>query len=152
MHDDNSTVTAALDIARGFIKAGVPVFLAPPCPDTCRRPGHDNGAGTGGSGFDLPSGWENAAPMIDVVDRWRPGWAMAAVCGHGVDILDVDPRNGGDIAAGGPGPRGGRPRPAGVGRPPPGRRPERNRAPRAPPGAPHPRAAPPGPAAPRRGR
>jgi hypothetical protein len=100
MHDDNSTVTAALDIARGFIKAGVPVFLAPPCPDTCRRPGHDNGAGTGGSGFDLPSGWENAAPMIDVVDRWRPGWAMAAVCGHGVDILDVDPRNGGDIAAG----------------------------------------------------
>ena len=37
--------------------------------------------------------------MPEVVDNWRPGWAMAAVCGHVIDILDVDPRNGGDVAA-----------------------------------------------------
>ena len=96
---DESEIAAALDIARDLIKSGVPVFLAPPCPDTCRRPGHEAGAGTGGSGFDLPAGWENAAPMVEVVDNWRPGWAMAAVCGHGIDVLDVDPRNGGDVAA-----------------------------------------------------
>lgn len=96
---DEFEVAAALDIARDFIKSGVPIFLAPPCPDTCRRPGHEGGAGTGGSGFDLPAGWENAAPMLETVDNWRPGWAMAAVCGHGIDVLDVDPRNGGDVAA-----------------------------------------------------
>lgn len=100
MNEDSADVALALDIARDLIKSGVPIFLAPPCPDTCRRPGHAGGAGTGGSGFDLPAGWENAAPMHEVIDNWRPGWAMAAVCGHGIDVLDVDPRNGGDVAAG----------------------------------------------------
>lgn len=96
---NDAEIAAALDIARDLIKSGVPVFLAPPCPDTCRRPGHENGKGTGGSGFDLPGGWENAVPTVEVVDRWQPGWALAAVCGHGIDVLDVDPRNGGDVAA-----------------------------------------------------
>lgn len=100
MSEDSPEVAQALDIARDLIKSGVPIFLAPPCPPTCRRPGHDGGAGTGGSGFDLPAGWETAVPMPEVVDNWRPGWAMAAVCGHVIDVLDVDPRNGGDVAAG----------------------------------------------------
>ena len=97
---DEFEVAQALDIARDLIKSGVPIFLAPPCTPNCRRPGHDGGIGTGGSGFDLPGNWESAVPMPEVVDNWRPGWAMAAVCGHGIDVLDVDPRNGGDVAAG----------------------------------------------------
>jgi hypothetical protein len=32
------------------------------------------------------------------LDRWKPGWALAAVGGHAVDFLDVDPRNGGDAS------------------------------------------------------
>lgn len=96
---DDQEIARSLDYARDLIKSGVPIFLAPPCSDTCRRAGHENSAGTGGSGFDLPGGWENAVPMLEVVDRWQRGWAMAAVCGHGIDVLDVDPRNGGDIAA-----------------------------------------------------
>lgn len=99
MTDDTDQTAQALDIARDLIKSGVPIFLAPPCPDTCRRAGHEGSAGTGGSGFDLPAGWENATPMVEAIDAWRPGWAMAAVCGHGIDVLDVDPRNGGDVAA-----------------------------------------------------
>lgn len=99
MTEDSASIAEALDVARDLIKSGVPIFLAPPCPDTCRRPGHEGRAGTGGSGFDLPAGWENAVPMPEVVDNWRAGWAMAAVCGHGIDVLDVDPRNGGDVAA-----------------------------------------------------
>lgn len=72
----------ALDIARALVKAGVPVFVAPPAPDTK-------------VGFKLPGQWETSAPLLDVVDRWRPGWALCAVGGHAADFIDVDPRNGG---------------------------------------------------------
>jgi hypothetical protein len=30
------------------------------------------------------------------LERWQPGWALAAVGGHAADFLDIDPRNGGD--------------------------------------------------------
>ena len=43
----------------------------------------------------LPAGWERTEPDPTVVDRWQPGMALAAVMGHVVDGLDVDPRNGG---------------------------------------------------------
>jgi hypothetical protein len=33
------------------------------------------------------------------LDKWRPGWALAAVGGGAADWLDVDPRNGGDETA-----------------------------------------------------
>ncbi|MFG1871892.1 AAA family ATPase [Micromonospora arborensis] len=84
----------ALDIARDLVKAGAPAFVAPPCPSNCDRKGH-----TPGTGFHLPSGWETSTPTLDVIDRWRPGWALAVVGGHAADILDVDPRNGGDASA-----------------------------------------------------
>lgn len=80
-------IDRALDIARDLVKAGVPVFVAPPA---------DNAIG-----FKLPPKWETSTPTLDVVNRWRPGWALAAVCGHAVDVLDVDPRNGGDAGAAG---------------------------------------------------
>ena len=84
----------ALDAARELVRAGVPVFLAPACPPDCPRPGHD------GQGWHYPRAWE-ATPSGDTaaIDMWRPGDALAAVCGHTLDVLDVDPRHGGDVTA-----------------------------------------------------
>lgn len=96
----SAEITRALAIARDLAKAGMPLFVAPPCPPDCPRPGHVNGSGTGGSGFDLPGRWQSSAADPAVVDRWAPGWALAAVCGYVFDALDVDPRNGGHVAEG----------------------------------------------------
>lgn len=91
----------ALDIARDLVRAGVPVFVAPPCPTDCTSKKHKPGQGTGGSGFHLPLKWETSTPTLDVVDRWRPRWALCAVMGQTLDLLDTDPRNGGDATAAG---------------------------------------------------
>lgn len=72
----------ALDHARRLIQAGVPVFAAAPDPD---RPGQ----------YKLPKLWEKTVPAEVWLERWRPGWALAAVGGHAADFLDNDPRNGG---------------------------------------------------------
>lgn len=82
----DSEVRRSLNIARSLIGAGVPVFAAPP------DPSHP-------AGFRLPSGWPETAPDTAQVDKWRPGWALCAVAGHAVDVLDTDPRNGGDVSA-----------------------------------------------------
>lgn len=50
-------------------------------------------------GFKLPSGWEKTEADAAVVDAWKPGMALCAVMGHAVDAIDVDPRNGGSLAA-----------------------------------------------------
>ena len=75
-------VARALEIARALSRAGVPLFLATPNP-------HSK------AGFDLPLGWESTPVSVGVPDRWRPGMALCAVGGHVLDVLDVDPRNGG---------------------------------------------------------
>lgn len=75
---------AALAAARELARAGVPVFVAPPSP-------------TSNTGFALPDEWQQTVPDPDAVDQWRPGWALAAVMGCGLDLIDVDPRNGGDL-------------------------------------------------------
>jgi hypothetical protein len=77
-------IATALDIARDLIKAGVPLFLAKPDPAS-------------ESGYTPPPGWPTSTPLLDIVDRWRPGWALCAVGGHICDFVDVDPRNGGDV-------------------------------------------------------
>ena len=91
----------ALDIAAALIDAGVPVFAAPPCPASeaggsgvCTRPGHEGGAVE----FDLPPKWQFTVASKVWLDRWRPGWALAAVGGHVCDFLDEDPRNGGEAS------------------------------------------------------
>ena len=77
---------SALDAARDLVRAGVPVFVAHPDP-------------TSSTGFYLPPRWQSSLPDESQLDWWRPGDALAAVCGHGVDVIDVDPRNGGDVSA-----------------------------------------------------
>ncbi|MCA1784047.1 MAG: hypothetical protein ABR616_18010 [Dermatophilaceae bacterium] len=75
----------ALDAARHLAEAGVPIFLAR--------------AHTNKLGFKLPEGWEKTEPDPRVVEKWKPGMAICAVMGHVVDCIDVDPRNGGTLAA-----------------------------------------------------
>ncbi len=92
----------ALKIARSLIDAGIPVFAARPAllPSGER----DWLGGSGKTGYILPSAWEKTVPTRNWLDptapgwaekAWRPGWALAAVMGHGLDLLDVDPRSGG---------------------------------------------------------
>jgi hypothetical protein len=75
-----------LDFARALIACGVPVFVAPP-------------DATHPAGFRLPGNWQHAKPDPTALEHWEPGWALCALGGHGVDFIDVDPRNGGDVAA-----------------------------------------------------
>lgn len=72
----------ALDVARGLVRSGVPLFLARPLV----------GAPTG---YAPPKGWQLSTADPQVVDQWRPGLALCAVTGHGLDLVDIDPRSGG---------------------------------------------------------
>lgn len=93
----DAETAAALRIAENMIKAGVPIFAAPPCPaahgGTCPRPGHN-----GREEYDLPNHWQKTVPSTVWIERWKPGWALAAVGGRVADFLDNDPRNGGDAS------------------------------------------------------
>lgn len=80
-HDHES-----LQFARRLIALGVPVFIARPA---------GIGQGTGRCGYWLPGGWETTLATPATLDGWTPEHAVAAVCGHGLDVIDVDPRNGG---------------------------------------------------------
>ena len=88
-------IAADLDSARGMARAGLPIFLANPATDAEGDWRPDGGSG--GCGYWFPAGWEQTVADPAVLDRWRPGMAVCAVMGHGLDALDVDPRNGGDV-------------------------------------------------------
>lgn len=75
----------AVEVGRVLAEAGVPVFVAHPDNSTI--------------GFRLPKGWQNQPANPKFVDAWRPGLALCAVMGYGLDLIDLDPRNGGDVAA-----------------------------------------------------
>lgn len=77
---------SALKIAHRLVDLGVPLFVAAP---NSARPGE----------YLYPHAWQTWKPNRDVVDRWRPGMCLAMVCGVVFDVIDVDPRNGGDIKA-----------------------------------------------------
>lgn len=76
-----------LDLAREFISHGVPVFVAKPVPLNW----------TGRTEFFYPDDW----PYLDANERhlegWKPSYAVCAVTGIEFDVLDIDPRNGGDF-------------------------------------------------------
>lgn len=92
--DTEVTAATPLDVARDLTRAGVPVFVARQAtnPDgTWRADG-----GTGGCGYWFPKGWESTPADPTTLDAYNPGDALGAVMGHHLDLLDVDPRNGGD--------------------------------------------------------
>jgi AAA domain len=76
----------ALDIARALAAAGIPVFVAYPDP---AKPGD----------YRPPKGWQNTTANPAYIDAWKPGLALCAVMGNGIDLVDIDPRNGGDPAS-----------------------------------------------------
>ncbi|WP_296139676.1 phage/plasmid primase, P4 family [uncultured Tessaracoccus sp.] len=82
----------ALDVARQLVAAGIPLFLAEPA---LKDGSWDPAGGTGGCGYWLPKAWQQSRPDMAVLERWRPGMALCAVMGHGLDAVDVDPRHGG---------------------------------------------------------
>lgn len=67
-----------------MLEAGVPVIVASPD----QRPNRQE--------FRFPE-WRGAAADQRVIGRWRPGWALAARTGIAFDVIDVDPRHGGDV-------------------------------------------------------
>ena len=48
--------------------------------------------------YAAPKGWHKATPEANdaVLAAYSPGRAVAMLCGVGYDVIDVDPRNGGD--------------------------------------------------------
>lgn len=74
----------AIDIAHRLADLGAPIFVA-----------HRNSL-TGD--FLYPQDWQHTRPgqvSHNWIERWRPGMALCMVTGVAVDVLDVDPRNGG---------------------------------------------------------
>ena len=76
----------ALEAARALARLGVPVF--PLEPDSSTK-----------TGYKTPLNWQKTKADPSTLDNWRPGMAIGAVTGHIFDVIDVDPRNGGDISA-----------------------------------------------------
>jgi P4 family phage/plasmid primase-like protien len=83
MTSDADSPEAALSVARELISCGIPVFVA--------RPGNTS------TGFHLPSDWQRTLPDPALLDTWYPGCALGAVMGNGLDLIDIDPRDGGSI-------------------------------------------------------
>jgi len=73
----------AIETARRMAAAGIPIFVCPPNP---YKPGK----------FFFKAGWQHTEADPAALDRWRPGWGVAAVGGGAADFLDIDPRSGGD--------------------------------------------------------
>ncbi len=73
------TAPDPLQVARSLVELGVPVFACPP--------------GDGPKGYKLPQAWQTIKPDPRRLEVYRPGYALAAVCGHVYDVLDRDPRN-----------------------------------------------------------
>ncbi len=79
-------IAESLDVARGLVAAGIPVFAAPPAPGTK-------------VGFHLPGRWQQTKPDKVHVETWQPGWALCMVCGCGLDVIDLDVYAGGTLDA-----------------------------------------------------
>ena len=94
-NDEAADAAADLAAARHLIHHGVPVFLIRPA---MTGKDWDPTGGTDQCGYWLPGKWQRSAADLGVLDRWRPGDGLGAVMGHGVDLVDVDPRNGGDVS------------------------------------------------------
>jgi hypothetical protein len=73
-----------LDVARALATAGIPVFVAPEDWPEVRSA--------------AVKGWQTTTPNPVYVDAWQPGKRLCAVMGHGLDLVDLDTRNGGDVA------------------------------------------------------
>lgn len=77
------TLQRAQKDAHSLVEMGIPIFTCSLSENGDPRP---------------PKGYQLIRPSHDRVDRWRPGLAMCAVTGIVFDVIDVDPRNGGQLS------------------------------------------------------
>lgn len=73
----------ALEYARRLAENGIPIFVAR---SDSNHP----------TGFKIPYDWQATEPDPAVVSKWKPGMALCAVMGWGLDAIDIDPQKGGD--------------------------------------------------------
>ncbi len=71
---------------RSLQAAGVPIFTC----DLKMVQGEEVG---------FPKGWTTTTPADYDLRQAQQGSAFCVVTGHGVDVIDIDPRNGGDVEA-----------------------------------------------------
>lgn len=83
MSDMNQDQIRALDIAHTLVDMGAPIFTA--------FPNSSNGD------FLYPADWQHKQPSHAAVDAWKPGKALCMVTGVVFDVIDEDPRNGGNL-------------------------------------------------------
>lgn len=85
---------ADLDVARSLVAAGIPVVVCRPhthsrrCLGNCRKE------------LDQPAGWSTvtAGECRERLETFRPGTdVLAMVSGHGIDVVDEDPKSGGSL-------------------------------------------------------
>jgi hypothetical protein len=92
--DELDVMTEGLALARDLVDHGVPVMVCTP------NPGWYPGAPAGVPELFWPRGWSTitAEDARDQLDSFRPGVdTLAMVGGHGVDVVDVDPKAGGAV-------------------------------------------------------
>ncbi len=76
-----------LDSARDLIEHGIPVFTARPAVGDPERE------------FYFPKAWNLITPDEKELQDWKPGLALLAAAGHGLDVIDIDPKNGASVQA-----------------------------------------------------
>jgi AAA domain len=92
----NPAEESALAVARTLAQHGVPIFIARPA----MKDGQwDPTGGHNNCGYWLPKGWETTSANPRYLEAWRPGMAVCAVMGRALDLVDLDPRNGGNPAS-----------------------------------------------------
>ncbi len=87
----------ALAFAEKLLEAGIPVRRARPDLDPETGEWRPKG-GNLGNGYWLPKRWPDSRPSRKNIEEWQPGDALVAIMGYGLDLIDVDPRNGGDAS------------------------------------------------------
>lgn len=83
---EGTILDSRLDLAREFIANGVPVFIAKKFPLNM----------TSRAEYDYPKDWQTIPADERYLDGWKPIYAVCAVTGIKFDVVDIDPRNGGD--------------------------------------------------------
>jgi len=96
-HITREEADAGLEIAATLIKLGAPVGLARPARNRASLD-WDPTWGTGNSGYWVRRGWETTPATLGALDRYDYGDALFMVTGHTFDVIDIDPRNGGNTS------------------------------------------------------
>ena len=84
---DESADQVAIRTAHAMADAGVPIF--------CARIKRDGEPDRTDRRWDNWQHTEAGESSHAAVDRWKPGMALCAVTGIAMDVIDIDPRNGG---------------------------------------------------------